>query len=263
MEAVQTNTFCYNNHPIRVITYEGELWFVAVDICHALGLSIYNGNPNTHALTRGLGNEAKMLACSTSGIRSRSGCGLIFVTQCGLDRIITRSQKVQADDLRDWVNHTVLPVMQQEPQVSPSSQLTDDEIILKAITILQNRLKQATGEQDTSIISIIPKTSKTPKAVKKEPQWLTVNEWCKQNKLNLALGERFNLGRKSGATCRKQKIKYKSQLVTYSDGRGGSARQSVNAYPKHILDQSAEILGINPDSIAELTKLNAYLDAAE
>jgi len=261
METAQTSTFCYNNHPIRVTRHEGKLWFVAADICHALGLNVYNGQPNAYALTRGLGNEAQMLAYAISGIKSRSGCGLIFVTQHGLDGIITRSQKVQADDLRDWVNNTVLPAMRPSLEINIQSQLTDDEIILKAITILQNRLKQATGEpigEQSTIITLTP-----PKVSKPQSQWLTVNEWCKKNKINIEYGERFNLGRKTAVICKREGIDYKKKSAQYRKAKGYICKTGVKIYPEHAIREAAGILGIQTNGVDTLNELNAYLEAAE
>jgi len=174
--------------------------------------------------------------------------------------------KIQANilgDLQNWIKLAVLPTIQRpvnsvvpQPQLT-AVQPTDDEIILQAITILQNRLKAVTGEPSEQNATITPIK---PKAPKPELQWLTVNEWCEKNGVNLGLGERFNLGRKAAVICKREDIDYKKKSVQYWRAKDRTYEGNAKIFPEHTIIQAAEILGIETDGVAAL---NACLFAAE
>ena len=83
---------------IRFIQQNGELLFVAVDVCNALGLT----NP-TMAVNRLKENERAKFNLGHPYFETN------FVNEPGLYRLIFASNKPEAEKFQDWVYHEVLP----------------------------------------------------------------------------------------------------------------------------------------------------------
>ena len=85
---------------VRLINRDGEPWFVAVDVCRALGLS------NASETVRGLDDDEK-------GISSTETLGgyqeVVVVSESGLYALIFKSRKPHAIRFRKWVTSEVLP----------------------------------------------------------------------------------------------------------------------------------------------------------
>ena len=103
-----------NLHDIRVIKIEGEPWFVAADVCKALGFNVKtNGQVNTTQALRNLAHdEVDTTPVSTNsaygGTRSQS---VKIISESGLYKLVMRSDKPQAKPFQDWVTRDVLPAI--------------------------------------------------------------------------------------------------------------------------------------------------------
>jgi prophage antirepressor-like protein len=97
------------NREIRVITINGEPWFVVKDLCDNLDI----GNPS-QAVENFPENEILKL-CSTevSGARETGSWGgassFLCVNEPGMYRLIFQSRKPEADSIKTWVFTEVLP----------------------------------------------------------------------------------------------------------------------------------------------------------
>ena len=86
---------------IRFIQQNGELWFVAADVCCALDLEnvtkalypLADDEKNTFTISKGIVGNPKMR----------------FINESGLYRLIFASRKPEAEKFRRWVFHEVLP----------------------------------------------------------------------------------------------------------------------------------------------------------
>ncbi len=88
---------------VRVIQIDSEPWFVAADLCRALGMDTTSGT-NRHL--RGIpGPDKGRTLCPTPGGDQR----LSVVTEAGLYRLILRSDRPEARQFQDWVTREVLP----------------------------------------------------------------------------------------------------------------------------------------------------------
>lgn len=89
---------------IRTTIIEGEPWFVAKDICDALGLS------NTTMTLKALEDEEKITLSNTYG-NPRAGIPheMNYVSESGLYALIFKSRKEEAVAFRLWVTKEVLP----------------------------------------------------------------------------------------------------------------------------------------------------------
>lgn len=90
---------------LRSILKDGGPWFIAKDVCDALGLS------NRNMAVAGLDEDEKGL---TTVDTLRGPQSLITVNESGLYALILRSRKPQAKAFRKWVTGTVLPALRQD-----------------------------------------------------------------------------------------------------------------------------------------------------
>jgi prophage antirepressor-like protein len=93
-----------DGHALRSLDYDGAPWFVARDVCDALGLK------QVSRAVRGLDEDEK----GVTTVHTLGGPQeLIIVNESGLYALIMRSRKPRAKDFRKWVTATVLPTLRQ------------------------------------------------------------------------------------------------------------------------------------------------------
>ncbi|RVU03581.1 hypothetical protein EOE18_14760 [Novosphingobium umbonatum] len=114
-ENTQT-VFAFNDATIRTALIDKEPWFVANDVCYALGLSITYGarkhvekllDTEKRLITMGeLDPEFKPCA-SHGGVRAHTK--FTIVNESGLYKLIMRSDKKEALEFQHWIASEVLP----------------------------------------------------------------------------------------------------------------------------------------------------------
>ena len=97
--------FSFESHSIRAINKDGDIWFVASDVCAVLELSNV-----TMALQNLDDDEA---ALSIIEVRSENGVSqkreVNIINESGLYALVLRSRKPEAKKFRKWVTSEVLP----------------------------------------------------------------------------------------------------------------------------------------------------------
>lgn len=93
--------FNFNSHEVRIIDRNGEPWFVAVDVCNALGYLNTSKAIGDHLDADEKANESLGLAGSPANIISESG----------LYALVLRSRKPEARKFAKWVTAEVLPAL--------------------------------------------------------------------------------------------------------------------------------------------------------
>lgn len=91
-------------HPtieIRTVLQDGEVWWVLLDVCRALGL----GSP--HKVAARLDEDERNLIPVIDGVGRRQETAVI--NESGLYSVILRSDKPEAKAFKRWVTHEVLP----------------------------------------------------------------------------------------------------------------------------------------------------------
>lgn len=88
---------------VRAVTLEGEPWFVAADVCRALGL----GN-STNACARLDDDEHALI--SIKGL-SRGNDEANAVNEPGLYTLVLSSRKPEAKAFKRWITHEVIPAI--------------------------------------------------------------------------------------------------------------------------------------------------------
>ncbi|EPL4120918.1 BRO-N domain-containing protein [Klebsiella pneumoniae] len=120
MNALSVFSF-QENHPVRVVLVNGKPWFVAVDVCKALGLT----NPTKSVSA--LDEDEKQLFSGDSnfklGSAGKGAQSLIILNESGLYTLILRcrdavKQGTTAWRFRKWVTNEVLPAIRKSGEYS-------------------------------------------------------------------------------------------------------------------------------------------------
>lgn len=108
--------FAYGDQQVRVVTRDGEPWFVAADIAKTLG---YRIAPD---MVRSLDEDEK----GTQIVRTPGGRQqMTIISEAGLYSAIVRSRVEGAKAFKRWVTHDVLPSIRKRGDlVSPPADLT-------------------------------------------------------------------------------------------------------------------------------------------
>lgn len=104
----QLSTYDFEDHAVRVITRDGEPWFVAADVCRVLG--IVN---NRDAIASLDDDEKDMVNMNTVGLTdgARGNPNAAIISESGYYTIAFRSDKPEAKRFRKWVTSVVLPAI--------------------------------------------------------------------------------------------------------------------------------------------------------
>lgn len=129
--------FAYENHQVRVVTIDGEPWFVLSDLCKVLGISdvsivrrrLDDGVCQVHPIVDQLGRAQQAT----------------IVSEPGMYEVVIRSDKPGAVVFRRWLTGTVLPSIRKTGSYGAPSELTPDEIVHQALQITAARVEELTA----------------------------------------------------------------------------------------------------------------------
>ena len=93
----------FNTITIRSLERDGQIWFVAADVCKALEIN----NPS-QALTR-LDSDEKTTLTNNEGRAGQGAQSYNIINESGLYSLILRSRKIEAKQFKKWVTSEVLP----------------------------------------------------------------------------------------------------------------------------------------------------------
>jgi prophage antirepressor-like protein len=110
-------TFPKTGSPVRVVSVDGEPWFVATDVCAVLEI----GNPR-QAVSYLDDDEVQQEPVTTN-----DGSGRVLLTNIvsepGLYSLILRSRKPQARAFKRWITHDVIPAIRRTGQYEAAPQV--------------------------------------------------------------------------------------------------------------------------------------------
>ena len=90
--------FNYNTHEVRTVNKDGEIWFIAKDVCDILEIG-------TEQIRRLEDDEKGLHKTQTlGGIQEMS-----IISEPGLYDLVLRSNKPEAKQFSRWVRHELLP----------------------------------------------------------------------------------------------------------------------------------------------------------
>ncbi len=148
---ISTFTFPQTLDDIRVVALNDQPWFVAADVCKVLGFSVRaDGSVNvTYALRPLEASEARRIPRRTL-YPTQGGIAIPVINKHGLWRLLSRSDKPVARLFQDWLFYDVLPAIEKDgayvlgEEKVATGQLSEDELILRAMTALQNKVARLT-----------------------------------------------------------------------------------------------------------------------
>ena len=150
MNALQV--FSYENNEVRITEQNGDIWFVAKDVCDILGLS------NVTEALKPLDDDEKMtLRISEGHSGQRGGAQSVnIISESGLYSLIFRSSKPEAKAFSRWVRKEVLPEIRQTGSYNVHHdkeyyEMRRKDLNLKVAQILQSMI-------DKELFPITPET---------------------------------------------------------------------------------------------------------
>jgi anti-repressor protein len=128
----------------------GEPWFVAKDVCDALGL-------DTSHVRRGLDDDEVTTLPNWQG----KGAAPLIVSEAGLYSLVLKSRKPEAKRFRRWVTHDVLPAIRRDGGYMVAREDESDDVVMaRALLIADKALKRKDkliAEQGAQIDEMRPK----------------------------------------------------------------------------------------------------------
>jgi prophage antirepressor-like protein len=99
-----------NANVCTLLDEKGEPWFVAKDVCVALGYHVKtNGDVNTTHAFRILNDDEVI-----THLMSDKGRPSLLISESGLFKLVMRSDKPIAKRFQDWVTRDVLPAIRKD-----------------------------------------------------------------------------------------------------------------------------------------------------
>jgi|SRR5208337_3455659 len=98
----QLKTFEYEkNAKVRTVERDGEIWWVAKDVCDVLGIA------NARMAVSRLDEDERDTVSLADG--NRGNPNITIINEAGLYNLILRSEKPEAKKFKRWVTHEVIP----------------------------------------------------------------------------------------------------------------------------------------------------------
>lgn len=126
---------------IRVSAVEGEPWFVAKDVCDALGIA----TNHLREEGRGLDEDEVLNLPNWEG----KGKAPLVVSEPGLYKLIMRSRKPEAKAFQRWVTHEVLPAIRKTGgYIAAKQDETPEQIMARAVIVAQDTIERQKRQLD-------------------------------------------------------------------------------------------------------------------
>lgn len=113
--------FQFNNLPVRTISNNGAVWFVASDVCAILELT------NTTVALENLDEDERSKFNLGRSPVTGGGGEVNIINESGLYALILRSRKKEAKRFRKWVTSEVLPQIRKTGVYCPVITLTPEQ----------------------------------------------------------------------------------------------------------------------------------------
>lgn len=134
--------FRYNQREVRTLEIEGQIWFIAKDVCDILEI-----NNVSQAVTRLDEDERDIISNDTPSGKQEMN----IINESGLYSLILSSRKSEAKPFRNWVTREVLPSIRQTGSYALEQPKTKLEMIAEGFVQIariereHNQLQQDHG----------------------------------------------------------------------------------------------------------------------
>ena len=229
--------FEFNSSEVRVLTIDGEPWFVAKDVCAILDVTDVS-----KALERLDEYEKRVLARESLDTlmnlnRADHTARLSVISESGLYALALSSRKPKAKPLRKWVTSEVLPSIRKTGSYSVAK--TPAEMLLEYAKVMvehERRLAkvEAENQQLKETLEVVEmevqaNTAELERFRNGHGYYYSIAGYCSKLGQQRPLQWMNNQGRKASAMCRQKGIVPEK----VSDPRWGT----VNTYPDSILNE--------------------------
>ena len=131
---------------VRAVRSEsGEPWFVAKDVCDALGIRTDT--------VRAILDADEVRETNPNSIGVAGGRKPLVVSEAGLYSLILRSRKPEAHVFKRWVTHEVLPALRRDGGYMVARDETPEQTMARAVLLAQ----QTIDRQKSRIAELEPK----------------------------------------------------------------------------------------------------------
>lgn len=126
---------------------DGEPWFVAKDVCDALGI-------RTDTVRTILDDDEVTEILNPNSIGVTHGRAPLIVSEAGLYALVLKSRKPEAKRFQRWVTHEVLPSIRRSGgYIATNGTETNEELLARAVLVAQDAIKR----KDEQIAELEPK----------------------------------------------------------------------------------------------------------
>lgn len=139
--------FDFNDQPVRVVTIDGEPWFVLGDIARVLDIS------DVQRLNSRLDDDVRQThpIVDTLGRTQQT----TIVNESGMYEVVLRSDKPDAKKFRRWITGTVLPTIRKTGSYqTPRHELTGEQLRADIAAGQMNVLALAKGIVDDAYLEV-------------------------------------------------------------------------------------------------------------
>lgn len=149
-ESIQTYSNDALGVTVRTVVDEetGEPWFVAKDVCDALGIRTNSVRSIVDEDEVREGND------NSIGIAQHGGKAPLIVSEPGLYTLVLKSRKPEAKAFRRWVTHEVLPAIRRNGgYMAARPGETREQLLARALIVADEAMR----EKDARIAELEPK----------------------------------------------------------------------------------------------------------
>lgn len=137
--------FDFDGQAVRVVTIDGEPWFVLADLTRTLGLTQFR----TDRL------EGEVIRSHPIADRLGRMQQWTIVSEPGMYEVVIRSDKPGAARFRRWITSEVLPSIRRTGSYSSTPALTDAEIVHQALQITSRQVEALTAQ----VVELTPRAA--------------------------------------------------------------------------------------------------------
>lgn len=171
---------------VRAVMLEGEPWFVAADVCRALGIG------NSSDAVKRLDDDEHALV-SIEGL-SRGNDKANIINEPGLYGLVLASRKPEAKAFKRWITHEVIPEIRKTGgYVAGQEMMDDDQLLANALMVAQRKIAERNKQLEAANAKIQADAPKVlfAETVEKAETCISIGTLAKiLNQAGLDIGER-------------------------------------------------------------------------
>jgi prophage antirepressor-like protein len=189
---------------IRVTDSNGEPWFVAADVCQALGLD------NVGQAVASLEDDEKSSIDANIIINDvHGGRAPLVISEPGLYSLVLRSRKPEAKKFKRWITHDVLPTIRRHgayltPSLTEEILTNPDTLIRLATDLKAERERRAALEAQVTEERPLVNFAKAVQASEGTILVKQLAGFLKQNGVDIGQNRLFEWMRQNGYLCRER-----------------------------------------------------------